>query len=315
MPKRTKSRIQFSNQKRPAPLAKFTLKKRYIVQLPAAGAAPQQGALMQINMSSPFKPMTAISGTWIDQDSSITEPYGLSSDIYGQYRHVVVLASHASVIVRDSPDVPAAGNYNKVEGTVSLTRTTDTGIVVPTTLNSALRMVYGSRQKLFVMAASGVSNLTKNARLDNGYSARKTFHCPATSNNQLWINNQTGSSNIPADNTYMMLLIRPSEDTLSGSTLKDFNVELSLTFTIRFLEPTAPDNIPLPISLKSSSFYPRGKSQKKSTEGPSIVDKMKYLWQAGQGAAASAAYYGYKYHNALARGRAAAARHRPHRPW
>lgn len=261
-------RIQNHNRKRNNPVAKFTLSKYYYVAPPAGGAAPMSGALLEINMSTPFQPLSVKSGLWTANDTN-NEPYGLDSDIYAQYKHVTVLGSHVTANILDSPDNPPAGTNTQVEGVASLIRTTDSGVIQAQTLNNEIRDAYGSKMRSFTCGDGIGGNLQKSARLSNGYSARKTWSQSAMTNEELKIANQSGSSNVPADNTYMALMIRCADDNRAGDNLKVIRVQLKITYILKFTEPTAQLNIPLPLSsyLRMPSFRPSNRFWQYATAG------------------------------------------------
>lgn len=243
------------NRKQACPTAKFVMSKSYWVVPPVGSVPPQASSLAEINVSTPFQPINVKSGLWTANDSN-SEPHGLDSDIYAQYQHLVVKGCHISVNVMDSPDNVGSGTNTLVEGTVSLTRTTDTNVVTSTTLNSAIRGYYGSKMKDFTMGDIG--QLSKQCRISAGYSPKKQWHSSAQTNQDLYVVNTSGSSNTPADSTYICLDIRPSDDATSSLSLKPFKVQIRLSYIIMFLEPTAVKNIPLPLG-RSYTRYPRGR--------------------------------------------------------
>lgn len=245
---RATRRIKGSGNRKPAcPTARFSLNKSYWC-VPSAGLTPgpQEACLLQINASTPFQPITEVFGLWSANDTN-NEPHGLSSDIYNQYRHVVVRGCHVKVAVMDSPDNEGAETNSLLEGTVSIARTTDTGVITKTTLNHELRNMFGTKMRDFSMAPhSATSPLTKNCALHSGYSPSKQWKQSALTNEDLKIVNTAGSSNAPNDSTYLMLAIRPSSDTVQGNNLKPFKVQVRLSYILTFLEPTAVNNIPMP---------------------------------------------------------------------
>lgn len=247
-------KITKTPQKQATPIARFNFNDNYLVQMPAAAPYPTPGALLQINVATPFESLdtgaATTKGTWVSQNGvAASQPHGIDSDIYSQYRHLIVLAARVKVNVRDAVDLqPVLPSANTLlEGTVNLVRTSDTGIINDTDTSTSLRDYYQSKQKRFVMAANGINNKTYNCTISMGYSAAKTFYSNPVSNQDLWVVNTAGSSNTPTDSTYITILIRPSEDTISNKTLKDFNVNVSISYLIRFIEPNAAVNIPMPL--------------------------------------------------------------------
>lgn len=241
------------NRKANCPTARFTLNKSYWVASDAGKAAPQDGSVLQINASSPFQPITVVNGLWAANDTN-NEPFGLSSGIYAQYRHVSVRGCHVKVNVMDSPDNAGSGTNTLLEGTASLIRTSDTGVILAATENKEIRNMYGSKMRDFQCGDLG--NLKKSCTLSSGYSPMKTWHQSALTNEELKIVNTSGSANVPTDNTYIMLMIRPSDDTVANLNIKPIKVQLRITYILTFTEPTASTNIPMP--QQSSYFsYPK----------------------------------------------------------
>lgn len=309
MPRRYYRRTGLSstrNRNKPAtPLARFNFNENYLVAMPAPGAAPQNGAMLEMNLATPFASIDtaagSTSGSWVPMSVSTTsQPEGIDADIYTQYRHLIVLAARVKVTVRDSVDLPATTNKDQLEGTVSLVRTSDTGVISSTDVNHQLRNYFQCKQKGFVMGSASVNAKTWNATLVSGYSAKRTFYSNPVSNQDLWVDNVAGSSNTPTDSTWMTLMIRPSSDTLSNFTLKDFRVTINISYLIRFIEPKAAINIPLPLSpprlLYNNSTRTRVSRRKKYV--PSLSSKANYLAKLGAAAyMADQAYQGYRRYN------------------
>lgn len=231
-------------------IANFTLSKYYYVDMPTAGVtAPQDAALLAINMASPFQPLSVKSGTWTANDSN-NEPNGLDSTIYTPYEHCKVLGSTVKVNVVDSPDnAGTSAQDGLTEGVVRLNRTTDSSTITAASDNATLRFFPNQKVKAvsFANTVNLSANLTKNAHLQIGYSPRKVWAQPARSNYNLKITNTTGSSNVPIDSTWAMLSIHCANDNVTNDTLKPFRVQLQVQYRILFMEFRPTNNIPRPI--------------------------------------------------------------------
>ena len=131
----TKFRNQ-GNKKLSTPIGKFNLSKYYYVNMPTAGAtAPMDSAVLRITASTPFQPLSVVSGTWTANDSN-NEVHGINTSPWIGYNHLVVLGCKVKAVIKDSVDNTATGSESLHEGIVRLTRTTDTGVVVAGSTNS-----------------------------------------------------------------------------------------------------------------------------------------------------------------------------------
>jgi hypothetical protein len=266
--------------KAPAPLVKFTLTKQYVVNKTAGQSSYSH--VIRINASTPFQPISSISGSW-NSDSVTNEPLGIDSALYSNYKFLHVHSCHVQASVQDSPD---AGNdlenEKLTQGTLSVIRASDS--TLSNTESADIKLMYGQKSKDFQLSPrlqtsggeSGLPNnvLTKSAYVNNGYSAKKQFHVPADYNSNLSVNNSAGSTNGPADPTYMFIVVRPQTDNWT-TWLLPTTVRIKLTYIIRFSDPTEVQTVPLPIAWNMSSGQKRRKYNKKKSSTQSQISSLK----------------------------------------
>lgn len=271
--------VKFMNAKVRAksnPIARFVLQKYYYVNMPtASGTAPQDAALLEMNVSTPFSPLSVISGTWTANDTT-NEPNNIDATQYEGFAHCLVLGCHVQAKILDSIDHPASGAENLHEGVIRLTRHTAAGDIQASMDNATLRYASGSRAKSFQLAKTTVVGITKNASISNGYSCAKQWNVkdPLSVHSQL-ITNTAGSSNKPTNSTWMTLGIHCANDNVTAETLKPFKVQLKLSYVVAFMDPTTNINVPRPLNEKHKKI----KQYKKQYDTPS---------QLGIGTAAAA---------------------------
>ena len=243
------------NRKVHNPTVKFILNKSYEVSKSAAQVYPTYQ--LTINASTPFSPLHTINGDW-DANDTTKEPMGLASDLYSHYQHLVVKGCHVTASVTDDPDHPLNGE-DITKGTVAIVRHTGLGSITAGSFTpTALKTMYGSKQKNFQLSPRGsgagtttVSNniLTKNAKLSNGYSAKKTWNTNANANDDLRVANVSGSSNTPNDSTYISIGIMPQRENQSVTRfVQPTIVNVRIVYIIQFQEPTFRQSVPLPMS-------------------------------------------------------------------
>lgn len=266
--------------KAPAPLVKFTLTKQYVVNKQALQSTYSH--VIRINASTPFSPISSISGSW-NSDSITNEPLGIDSELYSNYKFLHVHSCHVQASVTDSPD---AGNDNENEkltqGTLSVIRSSDS--TLSQTDSADIKLMFGQKSKDFQLSPrlqtsggeTGLPNnvLTKSAYVSNGYSARKQFNIPADYNSNLSVNNVAGSANGPADPTYMYIVVRPQTDNWT-TWLLPVTVRIKLTYIVRFSDPTEIQTVPLPIAWNMSSGQKKRKYNKKKSSMQSQISSLK----------------------------------------
>lgn len=252
MPKKYKSKkpyTKFMNagtNKLATPMAKFTLMKYYYVSMPAPGTAPAPAAVLRIANGTPFQPLTVVSGTWTSNDSN-NEVAHIGEKPWVGYNHLVVAGSRVEAVVKDSVDNSASSPNDQHEGIVRITRSGGSSTVSSTTTNTQLRDVAYSKGKSLQLSKTTVVALPTNTKVQMGYSARKIWNANPMGQDQLRVSNSSGSSNAPSDDTYTYLSIHLANENLANKTLKDFKVQLKLTYYIKFQEPNVSTNIPRPI--------------------------------------------------------------------
>lgn len=249
--------LNASNKKLSTPLGRFTLMKYYYVKMPTASAsAPQQPAILHINASTPFQPLAVTSGTWTANDTN-NEPHGLDTSPWTGYNHCVVLGCHVSCNIKDSIDKVQSGSESLHEGIVRLTRASSNAVVNTASTNSNLRERAFSKGRALELAKTTVTGIPKNCHVSQGYSAKRTWSANPMGQDQLRIANVTGSSNTPSDSTYIALSIHTADEKVTDATLKQFKVQLKITYTIKFSEPSTAQNVPRPIPSYPAPQRPR----------------------------------------------------------
>lgn len=224
--------------------------KYYYVTMPTAkGTAPQDCAVLRMDASTPFTPLSVVSGTWTQNDTN-TEPYGISGDPFPAYNKCVVLGSRITANIQDSVDNPASGSNSEHEGIVRLSRTAKDTTITAATTNSELRERSYSKGKSFQLAKTSVVGLMKNASISMGYSAKKQHNTAPLGLEELHITNTSGSSNTCTNPTYINLSIHLTNENLINATLKTFKVQLKISYNIAFMDPGDGLNIPRPIPYK-----------------------------------------------------------------
>lgn len=238
------------NKKLATPRATFSMMKYYYVTMPTAkGSAPQDAAVLRMDASTPFNPLTVVSGTWTENDTN-TEPYGISGDPYPSYNKCVVLGSRITAVIQDSVDNVASGSNSEHEGIVRLSRTAKSTTITATTTNSELRERSYSKGKSFQLAKTSVVGLMKNATISAGYSAKKQHNTAPMGLEELHVTNTAGSSNTCSNPTYISLSIHLTNENLASATLKQFKVQLKIQYNVAFMDPGDGLNIPRPLPYK-----------------------------------------------------------------
>lgn len=270
------------------PTVNFTMIKKYLVYPPAMSvSAPQIPAGIMIDATTPFSPINflgsgppaSIAGTWDDEDPTFQQPFGIDSDLYSGYKHLVVNYSSVTVSLTDNPDAPVlvtpvSGN-DITEGTISLARTTDNDVYTYGTQFAAcqeIRDSYGAKQSKFRLGSQFAQPRGSSLRL--GYSARRQFGTSARgTSGRFWVDNTPGSYTTCNDATYFNIFIS-CNDLIENHNLQPCKVSLKLTYNVTFLEPTISQSIPLPVSLKPKKSKTK---YKKTARKPGPVEKA--LWR------------------------------------
>ena len=240
------------------PTAKFTLTKTFAVQ---KGAAVDNTYILKINASTPFEFLEATNGQW-DSYSPDAEPIGLDTDMYSHYRHLVVKGCNVSASVVDNLDVSAGEGEDLVMGQLSIVRGTVANSVTSVIKGPDLKRLYGQRTRDFTLAPRSASHsginapLTKSASCSNGYSARKTWNCDPNANDDLRVQNVSGSNQTPNDNTFLFVCVCPRDGNASGY-LQPMLITVRTTYIIQFQEPTITQHTPMPMgnSAYSAKMY------------------------------------------------------------
>ena len=237
-----------------APTAKFTMTKNFQLK---ANSAPSNVYALAVDASTPFQPIFDVMdnnnnplGDWVDNDASLNEPIGLSSDLYTNYNTLVVKGCHVSVSVTQGTDITKTAAETLGTGQVTLARTADLISAIPTT--ASLKEWFGQKTKNFQLS-TGQGELTKNAYVSNGYSAKKQFNVNANANEDLKVVNASGSSNKATDQTYIYCFIKPRADTPSEDTyLLPMYVTMRISYIIQFQDPDKYQSVPLPMSTRKT---------------------------------------------------------------
>jgi len=289
---------QQGNRKLHNPVVKFILNKSYVVSQTAGQVYPTH--MLTINAFSPFQPIHQISGDW-DSNDNTNEPMGLSSDLYQNYQHLVVKGCHVTASVTDEPDEVAESTETLTKGTIAIARHTDIGSIPFSTFNAnMLKTMYGVKQKNFQLSPRGsgagtatVSNniLTKNAKVSNGYSAKKTWNTNANANDDLRVANVTGSNNIATDNTFLSIGLMPQRVIATPSPLlQPTHVNVRIVYIIQFQEPTFKQTVPAPMNFGSAKKY--FENPYKTVEDAKSLYDNPYAMKAGQALLALLGGYG-----------------------
>lgn len=237
-----------------APIAKFTMTKNFQLK---ANSSTSSVYCLGIDATTPFNPLfDVVDGTnnplgdWIDNDSNLTEPVGLASDLYTHYNYLVVKGCHVSASVTQGTDITKIEAEKLGTGQVTLARMANTISEVPTSAD--IKEWFGQKTRNFQLS-TGQGELTKNAYVSNGYSAKKQFNVNANANEDLRVTNTSGSSNAATDKTYIYLIIKPRADGIASSTyLLPMYVTLKLSYIIQFQDPDKQQSVPLPISTRKT---------------------------------------------------------------
>lgn len=282
------------NFKRATPIAKFTLTKVYTVR---KGASTDNAYVLDIDTSTPFSPITARNGDWQANDTT-NEPFGLSSDVYSHYNHLVVLGCKVTASVRDAPDFAPDPGEDLSTGQLSLIRASAGGVIPGSITASQIKVLYGHKTKGFQLSprmgeGTNSSNvLTKSAYCSLGYSAKKTWKANPLSIDDLRIQNQSGSSNKATDSTHINVCILPQADALTNH-LQPLQCVVRLQYIIAFQEPTRIQTVPLPLSSSSSDYYSKAKKVIKDYT-PGAQYSWKMMKQAVAAVSAAQAMYGHR---------------------
>lgn len=235
-----------------APTAKFTMTKQFEL---SSDNAQSSCYVLGMDCSTPFSPLFSVEdgsgnvlGDWQDNDDTLTEPVGLSSDLYSHYTSLVVKGCHVSASVSQATDVQATTQETLGTGQITLARTADLISGVPTSAD--IKQWFGQKTRNFQLS-TGQGALTKNAYVSNGYSARKQFNINANANEDLTVVNTSGSSNKAADKTYMYLIVKPRKDLPADGNnyLIPMNITLRLSYIVQFKDPNKVQTVPLPMSI------------------------------------------------------------------
>lgn len=253
MPYRGRAIKKIKGQRRlksATPTAKFTLTKVFHLQ---KGQASDNAYVLDIDVSTPFSPITARNGQWSSNDA-VNEPFGLSSDLYSHYNHLIVKGCKVTVSVKDMPDAQPELGEDLTTGQVSLIRASQANAITGAITASQIKTLYGHVTRGFQLSTrqegAGISNnvLTKNAYCSLGYSARKTWNANPLSVDDLRVANVSGSTNKPTDTTHINVVVLPQNDNLGTLYLQPVQVVVRLEYIISFMEPTRVQTVPLPIS-------------------------------------------------------------------
>lgn len=267
------------------PMGRFTLLKYYYVRMPAPGAAPAPAAVLRIKNGTPFQPLTVVSGTWTANDTN-NEVSHIGEKPWVGYNHLVVAGSRVEAVVKDSVDKNAESPYNQHEGIVRITRSGGSATIGAATTNTALRDVAYSKGRALQLSKTTVVALPTNTKVQMGYSARKVWNANPMGQDQLRVANLSGSANAPTDDTYTYLSIHLANENLATETLKDFKVQLKITYFIKFQEPNVSTNIPRPIPQKSQKKKSTNKQQTylrwlANNPPPVFMNPVNYMAAAG----------------------------------
>lgn len=267
MPYRGRAVKKISGQrklKKATPSARFTLTKVYNVSKGQA-AAGNNAYVLDIDVSTPFNPISARNGDWSANDN-FNEPFGLNSDLYSHYNHLVVKGCRVTASVRDNPDQVPSEDELITMGQLSMIRADQANAINGTATASSIKSLYGHSTRGFQLSprniAAGVSNniLTKNAYCKMGYSARKTWKANPLSVDSLRVTNSSGGNHTASDTTHINVVVLPQNDN-TGSFLQPMQVVVKLDYIITFVEPTRIQSVPLPMGTysKGESWYEYGK--------------------------------------------------------
>jgi len=267
----TRRNVGQRNFKPQCPTVKASLNKQYEL---TSNSPHNPLYALQINASTPFSPIETLKnssgdelGVWTANDE-YNEPLGIDSRMYEFYKYVIVKGCHVTATVQYAPDVPDGPNATLTTGQITIVRTSDK--INPATLptSSDIKQMYGAKTRNFQLPGTvgqpGV--LTKNAYVSNGYSAKKQFHVSATANEDLRVENQTASANVPHDETFLYILIKPQRDIPTADLplyLKPMQVNVKITYILQYIDPTVDQQIPLPLNYHKGRRATRskGKSQ------------------------------------------------------
>lgn len=252
------------------PIVKAILNKQYEVSANTNATESLYG--LQINASTPFHPIDTLKntggdslGTWTANDT-YNEPLGIDSRMYEFYKYVIVKGCHVSVTVAYAPDLDGTTEESLTTGQVTIVRTSDpfAGNLLPT--SSDIKQMYGAKTRNFQLPSDTESVLTKNAYVSNGYSAKKQFHTSPLANDSLRVINRSNSFNAPQDPTFLTILIKPQRDipaTELPRYLKPMQVNVKISYTLQYIDPTVDQQIPLPLNMKHATRGRRGQAKRK----------------------------------------------------
>lgn len=276
------------NRKAHNPTVKFIMNKSYVVNS-VAGVQTLPTAFITINAATPFNPIVVQNGNWIANDVN-TEPMGLSSDMYSHYQHLVVKGCHVTASVTDEPDQSAGSQETITKGTIAIARHTGPNTLAPASFqNNALKTMFGVKYKNFQLSPRGTGTgtanniLTKNAKVSNGYSAKKTWNSNANANDDLRVVNSSGSSAVPTDSTYLSVGVMPQR-VWSASTntfLQPVAVNVRIVYIIQFQEPTYIQTVPLPMGAAGGKSNGKGGGKSYSDWAETITNNP-YFRRFGQ---------------------------------
>lgn len=257
-PKRNRAvrpRLNVGKLKLARPAAKFTLSKQYVVSQLAPAADKASALVLQINAATPWYPLTVKTGDWSPLDNN-ESPFGITSDVYSHYKHLVVLGCNVRATVRDAPDEDAPTDQWLSTGQLSLIRSSDNGQITGTTDAADIRNMYGAKSMQFQLSPRGSTTaeggapsnvLTKNAIVSQGYSAKKQHGATAYAIDDLKVVNDPTAA-IPSDSTFINVAILP-RDPGASDYLLPVACTVRITYIVGFTDPTQNQSVPLPLGL------------------------------------------------------------------
>lgn len=257
------------------PTVKFTLTKTYQVQRATNQPTGSNAHILQINAATPFSPLSTISGQWTATNTA-SEPVGLASDLYTHYKYLVVKGCHVGVSVVDDVDTSGGEDETISLGQLSVVRASISGIVQPTIDGPALKVLYGQKSRDFTLSTDNIAKraLMKSAYCSNGYSAKKTWNTQANANDNLRVENLSGSQNAPNDSTFINIVVCPRYAT--PGFLQPVIATVRISYIVQFQEPTIVQTVPLPMySAGEKEFLQQRKTQTRAKNYRTVTNQMK----------------------------------------
>lgn len=240
------------------PTVKFTLTKTY--QVSKGATATGNNYYISIDAATPFAPISIKNGDWSDSNTFSNEPVGLNSDLYTHYNHLVVKGCHVSASVVDNVDASAGESETVSLGQLTVIRSSAAGSITSVHTGPELKQLYGQKCRDFTLHAAELSKtaLQKSAYCSNGYSAKKTWNTDPNANDDLRVQNLSGSSNTPNDSTFISVCLSPRFQT--ANYLQPMVVTVRLTYIIQFQEPTIIQSVPLPMNVSGNGYTKRNQT-------------------------------------------------------